>query len=135
MDLWDEVGAWQHVMPELLLLKGCPQHPEFHSEGDVWTHTRLALQKLYSESNEFIVNKLPAYCRDKANPHHPDVVLAVLLHDIAKPDTLQTPATHGVDRIRTHEHESVGAIKAGVICERLKLSNPEDVGVNIERVV
>ncbi len=136
LDLFDSVGAWEYLMPELLLMKNCPQHPEFHSEGDVWVHTRLALQKLASkECEEFVDARLPEYLKKLARPLSPDNVVAVLLHDIAKPDTLQTPETHGVDRIRTHEHESVGAEKARAICERLKLSSPQDVGIDVDRVV
>lgn len=135
MDVWDGAGAWEYVMPELLLLKGCPQPKEFHSEGDVWVHTRLALQKLYSEECRQCIDEVfPEYCKKLANPHAPDVVLAVLLHDIAKPETLQTPELHGVDRIRNHEHDSIGAKKARAMGERHALSSPDECGVNIDRV-
>jgi tRNA nucleotidyltransferase/poly(A) polymerase len=45
-DLWFESGATETLMPELLAMRGCKQPVNFHSEGDVWTHTRLALSKI-----------------------------------------------------------------------------------------
>ncbi|MBI4434803.1 hypothetical protein HY635_03260, partial [Candidatus Uhrbacteria bacterium] len=48
MDLWDDAGAIAELMPEALAMKGCAQPDIYHSEGDVWTHTRLALAKLSS---------------------------------------------------------------------------------------
>ena len=135
IDLWDEMGAWQHVMPELLDMKNSPQHPEFHSEGDVWVHTRLALQKLASKDcTDFIKKHFPKFAQERANPMSPENVLAILLHDISKPETIQTPEKDGVDRIRNHEHETIGAAKARHICERMKLSSPEEVGVDIDHV-
>lgn len=56
-------------------LKGCPQNPEHHAEGDVLTHTMMvceALTRLEGWRN------LPAEQRSI-------VFLAALLHDIAKP--------------------------------------------------
>ncbi len=135
LDLWDSANAWSFVMPELLLMKGCPQHHEFHAEGDVFIHTRLALLKLTSpDCLTFINTHFPEYCKRLANPYSPENIIAVLLHDIAKPETLETPETHGVDRIRTHEHDSIGAIKAREICERLKLSSPQHIGVDVDMV-
>ncbi len=136
LDLWDEVGAWQHVMPELLEMKNSPQHPEFHAEGDVWVHTRLALKQLASsECTDYISKHFPKFAQERTNPMSPEMVLSVLLHDISKPETITTPEKDGVDRIRNHEHETVGAIKARHICERMKLSSPDEVGVDIDHVV
>lgn len=136
LDTWDEVNAWEHIMPELLELKNSPQHPEFHSEGDVWTHTRLALEKINSpDCASFIEQYFPTFAQERANPHSSNVLVALLLHDIAKPDTLQTPEKDGVDRIRNHEHEKIGAQKARKICERLKLSSPAQIGIDIDHVV
>lgn len=135
LDMWDSVGAWEQVMPELLVLKNSPQHHEFHAEGDVWTHTRLALQKLYSpEFTQTIQETFPKFAAELACPRSSNVVLAVLLHDIAKPDTIQTPEKDGVDRIRNHNHEGVGATKARAMIERLKLSSPPDIGIDAEQV-
>ncbi len=99
-DLYDQSGAFEMLIPELLKMKGCPQPEQFHAEGDVWTHTRLALQTLESQ----------AY-HDQFGDEKPNalLIMAILFHDIGKPPMLRTPEEHGVDRIRFDEHDTVGA--------------------------
>lgn len=111
-DLWDQSGAIAELIPELLPMKGCPQPEAFHTEGDVWTHTRLALLQLAS----------PGFQAEFATPYDAETVLAVLFHDIGKPATIQTPERDGVDRIRFNNHDQVGARLAREIVARLKLS-------------
>lgn len=113
LDLWDASGAIAAVVPELLPMKGCPQPTNYHAEGDVWTHTRLALQRV--QSPEFSV-EWPEQRPDA------EVIFAVLLHDVAKPVTITTPEKDGADRIRFNNHDNVGARMAREICERIKLS-------------
>ncbi len=118
LDLWDTSGAIAAVVPELLPMKGCPQPTNYHAEGDVWTHTRLALQRV--QSPEFAA-EWPGRSSDA------EVIFAVLLHDVAKPVTITTPEKDGADRIRFNNHDNVGARMARVICERIKLSQfPRD---------
>ncbi len=112
-DLWDESGAFAQLIPELLKMKGCPQPEQFHSEGDVWTHTRLALSQLTSR----------AFLEEFEAGFDAEVALSVLLHDVGKPYTLQTPEQDGVDRIRFNNHDHVGARLAREIVPRLKLSS------------
>ncbi|MBI3802742.1 MAG: CCA tRNA nucleotidyltransferase [Nitrospirae bacterium] len=112
-DLWDESGAFRELIPELLRMKGCPQPEMYHTEGDVWTHTRLALSILAS----------PAFQEEFGHTYDAETALAVLFHDIGKPYTLQTPERHGVDRIRFNNHDQVGARLAREISGRLKLSS------------
>jgi len=125
MDLSDAAGVFRELIPELLTMKNCPQPENFHSEGDVWVHTRLALEKL--KSPEFV-------------QQFPDqnisigLILAVLFHDIGKPSTLTTPDKHGSDRIRFNEHDITGAKMAKSIFNRLRLSSPEGLGVDIDKV-
>jgi len=90
-----ESGLLAQILPEVAALQGVPQPPEFHPEGDVFTHTRLMLRHLRDAS--------------------PELALSVLLHDIGKPATL----TH-TDRIRFHGHAQVGARMAEEVCMRLK---------------
>jgi poly(A) polymerase len=113
LDLLDQAGLVRELLPELLPMKGCPQPPEFHTEGDVWAHTRLALSHLGLPrfAEEFDGASLDA-----------ELVLAVLLHDVGKPYTIKTPERDGTDRIRFNEHDRVGAEIAMTICRRLKLS-------------
>jgi poly(A) polymerase len=39
-ELLDETGLLAEVLPEIARMKGVEQPPQFHPEGDVWTHTR-----------------------------------------------------------------------------------------------
>jgi len=65
--------------PEIKVLKGCPQNPEWHPEGDVWIHSCLAADAA-AEIREFIPeHQREAFC------------YAVFLHDIGKPATTVLP--------------------------------------------
>ena len=112
-DLWDESGAFSVLIPELLKMKGCPQPEAFHTEGDVWAHTRLALSQLTS----------PAFREEFHASYDAEAALGVLFHDIGKPYTIQTPERDGVDRIRFNGHDQVGGRLARAIAARLKLSS------------
>jgi len=124
-DLYDEANVWQQIAPELLKMKGCPQPKEFHSEGDVWTHTRLTLEKLYSKEFKKQFRKEPPSL---------ELILAAIFHDLGKPYVIKTPEKNGVSRIRFDEHDLVGAELAKKICQRLKLSSLGEIGIDPERV-
>jgi poly(A) polymerase len=104
-ELLDATGLLAQVLPEVSRLKGVQQPPQFHPEGDVWTHT---IQMLC---------QLEAGC---------SMTLAwgALLHDIGKPATYQPPSGPG-DRIRFNGHVDVGVRIAADICRRLRFSNEE----------
>jgi len=125
LDLYEKSGALKELIPELLKLKNCPQPENFHSEGDVWVHTRLALEKLFS---------LEFKRQFGDEPPSTELIMAVLFHDLGKPETIKTPEKDGTDRIRFDEHDIVGAKIAKQICERLKLSSPENFGVDPEKI-
>lgn len=95
--LLESTGLLRVILPEVAAMAGVPQPPEFHPEGDVLTHTCLALGHL----------------------EQPTAVLAMaaLLHDVGKPPTFAV-----ADRIRFNEHAEVGAGIAEGICQRLRLS-------------
>jgi len=122
MKLYDKSGALKELMPELLKLKGVPQPKEFHSEGDVWEHTLLCLRMLMSKRFK---KKFPNWEID------PELVFAVMYHDIGKPDTISFPKEGEKDRITFYEHATVGAQIAFDSIQRLSLSNagikPEEV--------
>jgi putative nucleotidyltransferase with HDIG domain len=103
-ELLDETGLLADILPEVAAMKGVAQPPEFHPEGDVWTHTLLLLDKL----------------RD------PTVTLATgaLLHDVGKPPTFQI-----ADRIRFNGHVEEGVKLAHGILTRLRFS-----GEQIEKI-
>jgi poly(A) polymerase len=129
-DLYDKSGAFDKLMPEILEMKKCPQPKIFHSEGDVWVHTKMSLANLYSRKFKKQFKKDPKI--------RAELIVAVLLHDIGKPRTLQTPKKNKVDRIRFNEHDVVGAEMAYKISRRLKLDSlPQDsfLRVNPENLV
>jgi poly(A) polymerase len=112
-DLLTLLNVFKILMPELLTMQGCEQPKNFHAEGDVWVHTRLALEKLLS----------PAYRKQfGANPLTAEILFGTLFHDLGKPYTMQTPEKDGTDRIRFNNHDSVGAEKAQAIMKRLSFS-------------
>jgi tRNA nucleotidyltransferase (CCA-adding enzyme) len=40
-----DLGVVDRLLPELKPLVGCEQEPEWHPEGDVWTHTLMVVDK------------------------------------------------------------------------------------------
>jgi poly(A) polymerase len=104
-ELLDETRLLPELLGEVARMKGVEQPPEFHPEGDVWTHTLMMLEQL------------PRACP-------PTLAWGVLLHDVGKPPTF-TPAARPGGRIRFDEHVEVGTRMAEEICRRLRFSNPE----------
>lgn len=84
--------AWLPYFPELEALAGCPQDPEWHPEGDVWTHTGHCLD---------------AYASERTGEEWEDLIvgLAVLCHDFGKPETTFID-TDG--RVRSPRHDIKG---------------------------
>jgi poly(A) polymerase len=104
-ELLDDSGLLQQLLPEISAMKGVPQPPEFHPEGDVWIHTRLMLAGLPSGVS-------------------PTLAWGVLLHDVGKPPTFRPTSVTG-DRIRFDSHAEVGVKMATAICHRLRFSNDD----------
>lgn len=98
----ESLGLTRAILPELEKLKGVRQPPEFHSEGDVWTHTLMAMSLLSEPRAE--------------------LAWTVLLHDIAKPET-QGFREHPKSKITFFEHDVCSAEAAERILERLKFGN------------
>ncbi len=115
--LYEDSGYLKLLLPEIQALRTCPQPPQFHSEGDVLTHTLLAFEALTSPDwQKYFPKQQPSLT----------LLLTILLHDIGKPLTLQTPDKDNVDRIRTHNHDIVGAQIAPQIITKLKLTSYSD---------
>ena len=87
-----EWGLLPAVAPELLPLADTPQDPHWHPEGDVWTHTLLALDQA-----------VPLVA-DLDRPRALAVMLGTLCHDLGKPAT--TRFEDG--RLRSRGHEEAG---------------------------
>ena len=96
-ELLDSTNLLEQVLPEVKAMQGVEQPPEFHPEGDVWTHTLTMLDGLKSPTQT--------------------LALGVLLHDVGKPRTFAVR-----ERIRFDNHVAVGAKMAEAICKRLRLS-------------
>jgi poly(A) polymerase len=104
-ELLDELGLLAELLPEIAAMKGVPQPPQFHPEGDVWIHTLLMLEDLPTGAS-------------------PTLAWGVLLHDIGKPPTFRS-ATETGDRIRFDGHVDVGVRMADELCRRLRFSNDD----------
>jgi tRNA nucleotidyltransferase (CCA-adding enzyme) len=82
------------VAPELAPLATTPQDPEWHPEGDVWTHTLQVVDEAAD-----LLDGLEA-----DRPRQLAVMLGALCHDLGKP-----PTTRLEDRrIRSRGHEEAG---------------------------
>jgi len=73
----DWAGIEAALASHVTAMKNTEQPPQYHGEGDVWTHTKLVCESLVAQK-EF--ESLPRDARTA-------VFLAALLHDIGKPAT------------------------------------------------
>jgi predicted kinase len=102
---WETFDA---AYPWVRNLRGCPQDPHRHAEGDVWTHVRMVCESMAG---------LDAW---RALPEIERKLLftAALLHDVAKPACLRTEAD---GRISARGHSWRGAIMARRILWRMNV--------------
>jgi poly(A) polymerase len=105
LELLDETNLLKHILPEVAAMQGVEQPPQYHPEGDVWTHTLLMSEGLPAGSSATLA-------------------WGVLLHDVGKPPTFR-PVSETGDRIRFDGHADVGVRIAEGICERLRFSNQD----------
>jgi poly(A) polymerase len=122
-ELLYEHGLLARILPEVVRLRGVAQPPQFHPEGDVWTHTLRMLEMLQPNPDSSSV------CGDESRSERAvsaTLAWGALLHDIGKPATYQpaNPAIPG-DRIRFNGHVEAGARIAETILARLRFSNEE----------
>jgi poly(A) polymerase len=100
LDLLDKSGLLKEVLPDVAVLHGVEQPPQFHPEGDVYRHVRLMLSKIEEPNLE--------------------LALGVLFHDVGKKPTAKVDEN---GRIRFNGHESVGADMAERIMTDLRYDN------------
>ncbi len=102
IELMDGLGLLNPILPELSQCQGVPQPEDSHPEGDVYVHTLLALQMA-----DCVISD-------------PTVKLAVILHDVGKPEALRRNQGENMAG-----HDEIGAHMAREACGRLRLSNAE----------
>ena len=110
-ELAHELGVVERLFPELAALVGCPQEPEWHPEGDVWTHNLLVIDQARTR-----VDDLP-------RPQQVAVMLGAVCHDLGKPVT--TALVDG--RIRSHNHEEAGVAPTETFLDRLNIHSLDGV--------
>jgi putative nucleotidyltransferase with HDIG domain len=94
-------GWWESMMrfiPELEELAQTPQPPQYHVEGDVAAHTRMAVEACPPDGV-------------------PDLLWAALLHDVGKAAVTKLDG----DRITAHGHDIVSAEMAEKVLQRLQM--------------
>ncbi|MBI4836467.1 MAG: CCA tRNA nucleotidyltransferase [Candidatus Abawacabacteria bacterium] len=94
-----ELNILPIILPEIAKLKGITQPYEYHTEGDVFEHTLLALKSIKSQRNLALI-------------------WATLLHDAGKAETYQVK-----ERIRFDSHAEHSAKIAKDILSRLHFPN------------
>ena len=98
----DRLGLLRQFLPEVAALRGVPQPPDYHPEGDVWTHTLMMLDRMPADRDARL-----AY--------------GVLLHDVGKGQTTCIKKDKaGNHVVRSPNHVAVGAAIAHDILIRLK---------------
>ena len=100
-----QLGVVERLFPELEALVGCKQEPDWHPEGDVWTHNLLVIDQAASR-----LDGLPY-------PQQVALMLGAVSHDFGKPAT--TAILGG--RIRSYNHEEAGIEPTEVFLDRLNL--------------
>lgn len=85
-----EIGILKYF-PQLDVLRGCEQEPEYHPEGDVWVHTLMCLDEMVK-------------LRTQDEYQNLYLMLAILCHDLGKPKT--TAVING--KITSYNHEKEG---------------------------
>lgn len=103
LELLRKTNLLRLLLPEIEAMYGTRQPPQYHPEGDVWTHTTLML-----DSSPF--------------PRSPALAWSILLHDVGKPATIviENVPGSGASRVRFPNHAPVGARMAEEILIRLR---------------
>ncbi len=99
MDIMVETGIMEEVLPEVLPMIGCQQPANYHPEGDVYVHTKIAVAMLSPGCSETLA-------------------FGILFHDIAKPNT----RAEQNGKVTYYGHTEIGAEMATAILARLRRS-------------
>lgn len=93
-----EQTDWLRHFPEVAALRGTPQEPAWHPEGDVFTHTQHCLDALTSLDE----------WKTSSAPRRRLLTFAVLAHDFGKPSTTTRAEKRGAIRWVSPGHEPAG---------------------------
>ena len=113
-----DLGIVDALLPELRPLVGCEQEPDWHPEGDVWTHTLL------------VVDTARRLNAELDRPRLVTVVLGAVCHDLGKPST--TAVIDG--RIRSMNHEEAGVAPTMSLLDRLNIHTIDGFDVRTQVV-
>jgi tRNA nucleotidyltransferase (CCA-adding enzyme) len=95
-------SGWLAHFPDLAALDGCPQDPDWHPEGDVFTHTAYCCDALARD---------PEW-QNATAPRRRYLMLATLLHDVGKPACTRLEEKKGSLRWISPSHEPAGVAPA-----------------------
>jgi poly(A) polymerase len=112
-ELLDRTGLLAVLLPEVAVLQGVTQPPEFHPEGDVWDHT-LAMLEAWDARVRAMPAEVPMGMTGDAGERSA-LGWAVLLHDVGKPGTRAES-----ERICFHGHDELGVALAEGMLTRLR---------------
>ncbi len=104
-----EESGWLRHFPEVATLRGTPQEPLWHPEGDVFTHTQCCLDALVT---------LAAW-REAVPARRRLLMMAVLAHDFGKSATTQHAEKKGILRWISPGHEPAGGPLAEAFLRRI----------------
>jgi len=93
-----EETGWLKHFPEIAALRGTPQEPEWHPEGDVFTHTQHCLDALVA------LEEWPS-CEPRRRRL---LMFGVLAHDFGKPAATAYAEKRGAMRWISPGHEAAG---------------------------
>lgn len=111
-----ELGVIEQILPEMVPLYDCPQDPEWHPEGDVWTHTLMVMDEARRRNT------------DLARPEIAIIMLGAVCHDLGKPQT----TIHVDGRIKSPGHEAEGVELATRILDRLNVHTLDGLDVRAQ---
>lgn len=113
-----DLGVVDALLPQLRPLVGCEQEPDWHPEGDVWTHTLL------------VVDTARRLNADLDRPRLVTIMLGAVCHDLGKPST-----TEVIDgRIRSMNHEEAGVAPTISLLDRLNIHTIDGFDVRTQVV-